>query len=121
MRRTSSTNAFGARQVSDGKLFAGIYVDADLLPGIAIALRQRNYASQSAVEDGFREASDEQILERAVELGMVLLTNNARHFVTLAQQWTRQGREHSGILSVSSFGAQSLATCCDCCYAFWMV
>ena len=72
--------------MGDEKLFAGIYVDADLIPGIAIALRQRNYTSQSALEDGFSEASDEQILERAVELGMVLLTNNIRHLVVLAQQ-----------------------------------
>jgi hypothetical protein len=54
--------------VSDERLFAGIYVDADLIPGIAIASRQRNHASQSALEDGFGEAPDEQILERAVEL-----------------------------------------------------
>ena len=44
--------------MSDEKLFAGIYVDADLIPGIAIALRQRNYASQSALEDGFRYLSE---------------------------------------------------------------
>ena len=89
--------------MSDEKLFAGIYVDSDLIPGIAIALRQRNYASQSALEHGFSEASDEQILERAVELGMVLLTNNTRHFVVLAQQWARQGREHAGILICEQF------------------
>ena len=84
--------------MSDEKLFASIYVDADLMPGVTTALRQRNYACQSALEDGFSEATDKQILERAVELGMVLLTNNTRHFVVLAQQWADQGREHTGIL-----------------------
>jgi hypothetical protein len=34
---------------------------------------------------------------------MVLLTNNTRHFVALAQQWARQGREHSGILICEQF------------------
>ena len=89
--------------MGDEKLFAGIYVDADLIPGIAIALRQRNYASQSALEDGFSEASDEQILERAADLGMVLLTNNTRHFVLLAQQWASQGRAHTGVLICEQF------------------
>jgi len=89
--------------VSDGKLFASIYVDADLMPRVATALRQRNYACQSALEDGFGEASDEQILERAVELGMVLLTNNACHFAVLAQQWAYQGRDHTGILICEQF------------------
>jgi hypothetical protein len=34
---------------------------------------------------------------------MVLLTNNARHFVVLAQQWASQGREHTGILTCEQF------------------
>jgi hypothetical protein len=39
------------------RLFAGIYVDADLTPRIVSALRQRNYECQSALEDGLREAT----------------------------------------------------------------
>jgi predicted nuclease of predicted toxin-antitoxin system len=84
--------------VSNEKLFAGIYVDADLTPRIVTALRQRNYECQSALADGMRDATDEAILERATDLGMVLLTNNAEHFAQLARDWTSEGRPHAGIL-----------------------
>lgn len=80
------------------KLFAGIYVDADLMPGIVSALRQRNYECQSAWEDSMNEATDEQILERATELDMVLLTNDDRDFAHLARKWAAEGRQHPGIL-----------------------
>jgi len=79
------------------RLFAGIYVDADLTPHIVSALRQRNYECQSALEDGLREATDEQILARA-ELDLVLLTNNDCHFSALAQKWADESRQHAGIL-----------------------
>ena len=84
--------------MSDEKLFAGIYVDADLTPRIVTALRQRSYECQSALEDGMRDATDQEILERATDLDMVLLTNNAEHFAQLAKQWATKGRQHSGIL-----------------------
>jgi len=80
------------------KLFAGIYVDADLTPRIVSALRQRGYACRSAWEDNLGEADDEQILAHAAELDMVLLTNNDCHFSPLAQKWTSEGRQHAGIL-----------------------
>jgi predicted nuclease of predicted toxin-antitoxin system len=80
------------------RLFAGIYVDADLTPRIVSALRQRNYECGSALEDGLREATDEQILARATELDLVLLTNNDCHFSALAQKWADEGRQHAGIL-----------------------
>jgi predicted nuclease of predicted toxin-antitoxin system len=84
--------------MTEEKLFASIYVDADLTPRIVSALRQRNYECQSALEDGMGAATDEQILERATELNMVLLTNNARDFAYLAQKWANEGRQHAGIL-----------------------
>ena len=48
--------------MSDEKLFAGIYVDADLTPRIVTALRQRSYECQSALEDGMRDVTDQEIL-----------------------------------------------------------
>ena len=84
--------------MTEDKLFASIYIDADLTPRIVSALRQRNYECRSAAEDGLGAATDEQILERATALEMVLLTNNARDFALLAQRWTDDGRQHAGIL-----------------------
>ena len=84
--------------MGDEKLFASIYVDADLTPRIVTALRQRNYECQSALEDGMRDAADEETLKRATDLGMVVLTNNAEHFAQLAREWASKGRQHAGIL-----------------------
>ncbi len=67
--------------MTEERLFAGIYIDADLTPRIVSALRQRNYQCRSAVEDGLGAATDEQILERATALEMVLLTNNAFRYL----------------------------------------
>ncbi len=80
------------------KLFAGIYVDADLTSRLVPALRQRSYEAGSALEDGLSAATDEEILARATALGMVVLTNNDRDFTLLAQQWMDAGRAHAGIL-----------------------
>jgi len=94
--------------MSEPRLFANIYVDADLTPRIVSALRQRNYVCQSALEDNMADASDEQILERAAQLGMVLLTNNARDFALLSQEWTVQGRQHAGILISEQYRRRQL-------------
>ena len=80
------------------QLLVGIYVDADLTPRLVPALRQRNYAAGSALEDGLSAATDEEILARATALGLVVLTNNDRDFTLLAQQWVAAGRSHAGIL-----------------------
>jgi predicted nuclease of predicted toxin-antitoxin system len=77
-------------------------------PRIVSALRQRNYVCQSALEDGLADASDERILERAAQLGMVLLTNNARDFSLLAQEWASQGRQHAGILISEQYRRRQL-------------
>jgi predicted nuclease of predicted toxin-antitoxin system len=94
--------------MSEPRLFARIYVDADLTPRIVSALRQRNYVCQSALEDDMADASDEQILERAAQLGMVLLTNNARDFALLAQEWASQGQQHAGILISEQYRRRQL-------------
>jgi predicted nuclease of predicted toxin-antitoxin system len=94
--------------VSEPRLFASIYVDADLTPRIVSALRQRNYVCQSAIEDNMADAPDEQILERAAQLGMVLLTNNARDFALLAQEWASRGRQHAGILISEQYRRREL-------------
>ena len=98
--------------MSDEKLFASIYVDADLTPRIVAALRQRNYECQSALEDGMRDASDQDILERAAALNMVLLTNNTKHFALLAQEWADTGRQHAGILISEQYRRRQLASFC---------
>ena len=104
--------------MSEERLFAGIYVDADLTPRIVSALRQRSYLCQSAIEDGMAAATDEQILERATELDMVLLTNNARDFALLARAWEEQGRQHAGILISEQYRRRQLGEFLRCLLRF---
>jgi predicted nuclease of predicted toxin-antitoxin system len=104
--------------MSADKLFAGIYVDADLTPRIVSALRQRNYECQSAWEDGMNEATDEQILERATELSMVLLTNNDRDFAHLARKWAAEGRQHAGILISEQYRRRQIGEFLRCLLRF---
>ena len=91
-----------------GTLFVSLYVDADLTPRIVDALRQRNYVCQSALEDGMSEATDAQILERAAELHMVLLTNNDCDSALLARVWNDQERQHAGILISEQFRREQM-------------
>lgn len=78
--------------MSEEQLFVSLYVDADLTPLIVSALRQRNYECQSALENGMRAETDEKVLERATELGMVLLTHNACDLAL----WRRNGPKNGG-------------------------
>lgn len=90
------------------RLFATLYIDADLTPRIVLALQQRGYECQSAIDNGLRQADDETIMERAAELGIVLVTNNTRDFVPMAQRWTVAGHEHAGILISEQFRNREL-------------
>jgi len=94
--------------VPEQRLFAAIYVDADLTPRIVPALRQRGYECASAINDGLREADDESVLARAAELGMVLLTNNDRDFSPMARRWAEVERDHAGILISEQFRNREL-------------
>ncbi len=94
--------------MSEKRVFAALYVDADLTWRLVLALRQRGYECQSAFEDGRGDADDETILTRASELGMVLLTNNDRDFSTMARRWIEAGRDHAGILITEQFRNREL-------------
>ena len=95
-------------KMNDERLFAALYIDADLTPRVIPALRQRGYECRSAIEDGLSDADDETIMKRASELGMVLVTNNTRDFVPMAQQWTENGQEHHGVLISEQFRNRDL-------------
>lgn len=51
----------------------------------------------TAIEDGWSERDDEDLLEHAHGLGRVLFTQDIR-FKTLAENWQRQGRPFAGLI-----------------------
>lgn len=83
----------------------GLYLDVHIPRAIAEQLRRRGVDVVTAIEDGYDQLSDEDLLDRASSLGRVLFTQDIR-FKALAEDWQRQGRPFGGLL----FGHQRGAT-----------
>ena len=75
-----------------------LYVDADVTPRLARALRARGYDVLSAHEAGKANASDAEQMAFAVVEGRSLLTCNAGDFTAIFEDYWDAGREHSGVI-----------------------
>jgi hypothetical protein len=64
---------------------------------ITDGLRDRGVDVLTAVEDGANRLPDDQLLDRATELGRVLFTQD-RHLLQEAARRQRMGREFSGVV-----------------------
>jgi hypothetical protein len=69
----------------------GLYMDVHVPEAITEELRRRGVDVATAIDDGFGDRPDPEVLERAHALGRVLFTQDIRFFA-LAQQWQREGR-----------------------------
>ncbi len=78
-----------------------LYMDVHVPRPITEQLRRREVDVLTVIEDGRRELPDDELLDRAHELGRVLFTQDAR-FKGLAEDWQRQGRPFAGMI----FGRQ---------------
>lgn len=76
---------------------APLYMDVHVPQAITDQLRRRGVDVLTAIEDGFAEAPDEELLERAKELASVVFTQDIR-FKALAEDWQRNGRSFAGLL-----------------------
>lgn len=75
-----------------------LYLDEDVLPGLARLLGVQGYDVVSAHEVGALRLSDEEQLLRASAEGRAILTFNYTDFLQLGREWFRAGRAHSGII-----------------------
>jgi len=75
-----------------------LYVDADITPRLARALRARGYDVLSAHEAGNADASDAEQMAFAVTEGRALLTCNAGDFTLIFEDYWDAGREHGGVI-----------------------
>lgn len=75
-----------------------IYLDEDVHPFIAHAVRLRGYEALTTVEAGQRTAGDTEQIEFAISKGMALLTYNSRDFPRIHSNFVRSGRPHRGII-----------------------
>jgi hypothetical protein len=74
-----------------------LYMDVHVPRSIADQLRVRGVDVLTAIEDGASELPDEEILERARELGRVVFTQDIG-FKALAEDGQRQGRPFAGLI-----------------------
>lgn len=82
---------------------SGFLFDEMFPQSLAARLRDRGYDAISVADH--RELAgldDEALLAAAARAGRVLVTRNVRDFVIIAGQWTEAGREHAGLVLVTS-------------------
>ncbi len=75
-----------------------LYVDADITPKLARALRTRGYDVVSAHEVGNAEATDREHIDFAAAQGRTLLTCNAQDFTPIFEDYWFAGKDHCGIV-----------------------
>ena len=77
------------------------YLDEDLSPKIAAALRRKGVDAISAHEVGNTQVSNSEQLAYAAGEGRCLVTRNARHFLVLSREAINRQQPHAGILLCS--------------------
>jgi predicted nuclease of predicted toxin-antitoxin system len=75
-----------------------LFLDEDVWPGLAAALRERGFDAVHAHEVERGGLPDADQLAYAAQAGRAILTHNAKDFVPLAAEWFFEGRAHAGII-----------------------
>jgi len=79
-----------------------LYLDVHIPRAIRDQLRRKAVDVLTAQEDNAGTLTDEELLERATQLGRVLFTNDIG-FKAMAEDWQRTGKLFAGLL----YGHQS--------------
>ncbi len=79
-------------------LFIRLYLDEDVPPAVATALRRRGFDAVSAHETARWGRTDPEQLAYAAADGRALFTFNAADFLRLHREWLACGRPHGGII-----------------------
>jgi len=80
------------------------YMDVHVPQSITDQLRRRGVDVLTAIDDGWAERDDPELLERAHELGRVLFTQDIR-FKALAEEWIRDEHPFAGLVFGRQLGA----------------
>ena len=73
-----------------------LYMDVHVPESVSEQLRRRGVDVLTAVENGARQWSDDQLLERAGSLGRVVFTQDVR-FKAMAEDWQARSRPFAGL------------------------
>jgi len=80
-----------------------LYLDDCLIAKqVARQLRAAGHLIYVTSELGVRGDNDNAHLERAAELGAVMVSQNQQDFAPLHHRWQAEGRSHAGILLMAS-------------------
>jgi predicted nuclease of predicted toxin-antitoxin system len=71
-------------------------MDVHVPQPITDQLRRRSVEVLTAIDDGWAERDDDELLEHARALGRLIFTQDIR-FRALAEDWQRRGRPFSGL------------------------
>lgn len=80
------------------RLFISLYLDEDVSVLVARLIRSRGFSARTTHEEGRLGASDRDQLDFACRHELALVTHNRLHFQQLAQDYSAEGRSHTGIL-----------------------
>jgi hypothetical protein len=78
-------------------------MDHHVRAAVTNGLRRRGIDVRTAFEDGRADASDEELLTRAMELGRIVFTQDD-DFLAIADDWQRVGRHFAGVIYRGNWG-----------------
>lgn len=81
-----------------------VYMDVHVPAAITWGLRRRGIDVLTSQDDGTGRADDELLLERATQLGRILLSQDT-DLLAIAQSWQSTGREFGGLFFAHQEGA----------------
>jgi hypothetical protein len=87
-----------------------VLLDEQLSVEIARELRRRGHDVEAVTErPDLLRASDERLMEVAMQEDRVVITNNLRHFRPIAAQLLAQGKHHAGLMLLPSSRSRNRA------------
>jgi hypothetical protein len=87
-----------------------VLLDEQLSVEIARELRRRGHDVEAVTErPDLLRASDERLMEIAMQEDRAVITNNLRHFRPIAAQRLAQGKQHAGLILLPSSRALNRA------------
>jgi hypothetical protein len=74
-----------------------LYMDHNVQAAIVSGTRRRGLDVLTALEDGYDQRADDEVLTRATELGRIVFTHDT-DFIRITGEWLSTGRSFSGVV-----------------------
>ena len=75
-----------------------LFLDENVTPDLARALRQRGFDAVHAEDRGLKETDDAVVFAAAVQEGRAVLTQNVRDFMPIVREYAERGEHHFGLI-----------------------